>query len=115
PVGHLDAVRTASEHRLLRVEAALAAGHSVEEVSAASSIDPWFIGQIRLMLDAANTLRGTDIGKVSAEDLRSAKRRGISDRRIALLTGASEADVRLVRQLLGVVPVHKTVDTCAGE
>ena len=67
------------------------------------------------MLDAADTLRGTDIGKVSAEDLRAAKRRGISDRRIAVLTGASEADVRLVRQLLGVLPVHKTVDTCAGE
>jgi carbamoyl-phosphate synthase large subunit len=115
PCGHVELVRTASEHRLLRVEAALAAGHSVDEVAGASRIDPWFIDQIGRMLEAADVLRGTDIGKVSAEDLRTAKRRGISDRRIAALTGASEADVRLVRQLLGVLPVHKTVDTCAGE
>jgi carbamoyl-phosphate synthase large subunit len=84
-------------------------------VAAASSIDPWFIEQIGLIEEAAKTLRGRRIDDVSAADLRAAKQRGLSDRRIALLVGASEQDVRETRRRLGVLPVHKTVDTCAGE
>jgi carbamoyl-phosphate synthase large subunit len=111
----LEEVAVATEHRLLKVEAALAAGHTVDEVAAASSIDPWFVGQIALVAEAANALRGRGIARISADELRAAKRRGLSDRRIAFLTGSSEEGVRDARHLLGVVPVHKTVDTCAGE
>ena len=111
----LRSVEVATEHRLLRVEAALAAGRSVEEVSAASRVDPWFVEQIGLVADAAAALRGKDIGTVDAAELRRAKRRGLSDQRIAHLTGATEAGVRSARRRLGVIPAFKTVDTCAGE
>ncbi|HXY72621.1 MAG TPA: carbamoyl-phosphate synthase large subunit, partial [Actinomycetota bacterium] len=111
----LRSVEVATEHRLLRVEAALAAGRSVEEVSAASHVDPWFVEQIGLVADAAAALRGKDIGTVDAAELRRAKRRGLSDQRIAHLTGATEAGVRTARRRLGVIPAFKTVDTCAGE
>jgi len=112
---HLELVAVATEHRLLRVEAALSAGHSVEEVAAASRVDPWFVGQIGLVADAAAALRGKEIEALDANELRRAKRRGLSDRRIAHLTGAVESDVRAARRRLGVTPVFKTVDTCAGE
>jgi carbamoyl-phosphate synthase large subunit len=111
----LAELAVATEHRLLKIEAALAAGHSVDEVAAASSIDPWFVGQIALVAEAADALRGRRIAQISADELRAAKRRGLSDLRIAFLTGASEEGVRDARHLLGVLPVHKTVDTCAGE
>jgi carbamoyl-phosphate synthase large subunit len=111
----LRSVAVATEHRLLRVEAALAAGHSVEEVSGTSHVDPWFVEQIGLVADAAASLRGREMGTIDAAELRSAKRRGLSDRRIAHLTGAAEAEVRAARRRLGVLPAFKTVDTCAGE
>ena len=111
----LGLVAGATEHRLLRIEAALTAGHSVEEVAAASHVDPWFVGQIELVATASASLRGKEIGAVGAQELRRAKRRGLSDRRIAHLTGATESDVRAARRRLGVMPVFKTVDTCAGE
>ena len=112
---HLDLAAVATEQRLLWVEAALAAGHPVEEVAAASHVDPWFVEQIGLVAEAAAGLRGRQIASVDAAELRRAKRRGLSDRRIAHLTGAAEAEVRAARRRLGVVPVFKTVDTCAGE
>jgi len=105
----------ATEDRLLRVEAALAAGHTVAEVAAHSNIDPWFVEQIAMVVEAVNALRGRDIGTCDADALRRAKRRGISDRRIARVVGASEAEVRAARERAGVTPVFKTVDTCAGE
>src|SRR5919198_1987793 len=103
------------ESRLLLVEEALAEGYSVEEVAAASGIDPWFVDQIGLMAEQAVALRQRSLETIGAEELRDAKRVGMSDRRISRLTGSTEDEVRGTRQRLGVVPVFKTVDTCAGE
>jgi carbamoyl-phosphate synthase large subunit len=104
-----------SETRLHAVADALAAGAGVEEVAAASMIDPWFVDQIAQVVEHNDALRGRPLHTLSAEDLRAAKRRGVSDARIAALTGSAEAAVRRHREALGVLPVHKTVDTCAGE
>src|SRR5205823_3884880 len=105
----------ATEHRLLLVERALADGWSVDEVAAASSIDPWFVDQIARMAEQASTLRGRRAELLSRRDLREAKRAGLSDVRIARLTRTTEDRIRALRRRLGVVPVFKTVDTCAGE
>ena len=105
----------ATERRLLQVEAALGAGAGVEEVAATSGIDPWFVDQIARTAEAAAGLAGRALEDVEAGDLRRAKRAGLSDRRIAGLTGATEGEVRDARTRLGVVAVFKTVDTCAGE
>jgi carbamoyl-phosphate synthase large subunit len=115
PSSVLDSLRTPMESRLLLVEEALAEGYSVEEVAAASGIDPWFVDQIGLMAEQAVALRQRPLETIGAEEFRDAKRVGMSDRRISRLTGSTEDEVRGTRQRLGVVPVFKTVDTCAGE
>ncbi|MBI3648185.1 MAG: carbamoyl-phosphate synthase large subunit [Actinobacteria bacterium] len=111
----LDRLGAAGERRLLLVEAALAAGRSVEEVASASGIDPWFVEQVAEVAQEASSLCGRPMSRLSADELREAKRAGLSDARIASLTGGTEAAVRRHREALGVQPVFKTVDTCAGE
>jgi carbamoyl-phosphate synthase large subunit len=111
----LGSLANATERRLQMVEGALAAGYGVDEVAEASSIDPWFVDQIATAAEAAALLHGRALDTLSAEEVRRAKRAGLSDRRIARLTGSPERDVRAARRVLGVMPVFKTVDTCAGE
>ncbi|HXF36221.1 MAG TPA: carbamoyl-phosphate synthase large subunit [Actinomycetota bacterium] len=115
PGDPLERIREGSERRLHLIEAALSAGRSVEEVARASGIDPWFVDQIAQVVEGADRLRGRRLADLSADELRVAKRLGLSDRRIGRLVGAGEAEVRRRRQELGVVPVFKTVDTCGGE
>jgi carbamoyl-phosphate synthase large subunit len=111
----LEDLAKPTENRLLLVHRALAAGHSVDEVAAASSMDPWFVEQLASIAETAAVLRGRTLVSVTAEELKRAKRSGLSDGRIAKLTRSSERDVRQARRRLGVLPVFKTVDTCAGE
>ena len=111
----IDRLSTPTHDRLRLVERALRAGHSVDEVAAASSIDPWFVDQIAEVVEQSLALQGRGLDALTAEDLRSAKRMGLSDARIAVLTDRSEVEVRARRSALEVVPVFKTVDTCAGE
>ncbi len=111
----LGAMERATEHRLHQVERALMQGCTVEEVARASRIDPWFVDQIAQVVEEADALRGRPLSMLSAGELLAAKRAGLSDGRLALLTGGTEAAVRRHRGALGVAPVFKTVDTCGGE
>ncbi|HSL10176.1 MAG TPA: carbamoyl-phosphate synthase large subunit [Actinomycetota bacterium] len=111
----LASLRDGTEHRLHLVEAALEAGWSVDEVAAASAIDPWFVDQIAEVVEGATSIDGRALHTLGATELREAKRLGMSDPRIAMLTGATDAAVRRHREALGVTPVFKTVDTCGGE
>jgi carbamoyl-phosphate synthase large subunit len=115
PPSPLSVLTMPTERRLLLVERALVDGDSVEEVASASGIDPWFVEQIAFVAQRAVALRGRDLSTVGAEELREAKRAGLSDRRIAALTRATEKEVRETRRRAHVLPVFKTVDTCAGE
>jgi len=111
----LDRLAEGTQERLFLVEAAIRAGLTVDQVAAASKIDPWFIDQIAEVVEEATLLEGRPLHMLSAEDLRRAKRAGLSDGRIAFLSGATETEVRRHRETLDVTPVFKTVDTCAGE
>jgi carbamoyl-phosphate synthase large subunit len=111
----LEALAAPSEHRLHLVEAALRGGSSVEEVALASGIDPWFVDQIAQVAEQVAALDGRELGTLAALELERAKRIGLSDRRLARLTSSTEDEVRMRRMTLGVRPVFKTVDTCAGE
>ena len=104
-----------TEGRLALVELALARGHTVEDVAAASRIDPWFVDQIAQVTEEAARLKDRSLGDITADEMLIAKRAGLSDKRIAKLTGAGEVEVRHARGALGVRAVFKTVDTCAGE
>ena len=92
---------------------ALRAGATVEQVARATGIDPWFIDQLVLMLDAARAV--AEAGELDAATMLQAKRHGLSDRQLAVLRGVSETELRRQRWALGVHPVYKMVDTCGGE
>jgi carbamoyl-phosphate synthase large subunit len=101
--------------RLFDLRRAFVAGLSVEEIASRSSIDPWFLDAVRRMVEAEECLAGRRLADVPREELRRAKRFGISDRAIARKLATDELAVRARRRELGVVPVYKTIDTCAAE
>jgi carbamoyl-phosphate synthase large subunit len=104
-----------SETRLHSVAAALAGGCPIEEVAAITRIDPWFVDQIAQVVEGARALDDRPIDALDADEFRAAKRLGLSDERIGDLVGETPSTVRVRRSELGVAPVFKTVDTCAGE
>jgi carbamoyl-phosphate synthase large subunit len=110
---------TAQPERLSYLRFAFQEGMSVREVAHMTSMDPWFLFQIKEIVDATAALSGSTPENVSPEALRKAKRMGISDERIAdvwSLPGAEGVEqVRKLRQAQGLRPVFKLVDTCAAE
>jgi len=101
--------------RLWYVADAFRAGMTLAEIHEHSRIDPWFLIQIEDMINAEQALRGQSLSSIDATAMRSLKRRGFSDRRLATLLACGEDDVRSHRQALGVRPVYKRVDSCAAE
>src|ERR1700759_4460088 len=112
-------VGTTDPERLSYIRYAFERGMTVREVARMTSMDPWFLYQIKQITDEIKAVGGVPMAEVTAEQLRAAKRMGISDERLAAiwgLTGASgTAAVRGLRKKLNVMPVYKMVDTCAGE
>jgi carbamoyl-phosphate synthase large subunit len=103
----------AHDGRLRVVQEALQAGATVDELYAATGIDPWFLDQLLLLDELARELVGAV--ELDRDLLRRAKRHGFSDTQIGHLRGMPEDVVRGVRHALGIRPVFKTVDTCAAE
>jgi carbamoyl-phosphate synthase large subunit len=105
--------------RLSYIRYAFERGMTVREVARMTSMDPWFLYQIKQITDEIKAVGGVPMAEVTADQLRTAKRMGISDERLAAswgLTGAEgTAAVRALRKKLNVMPVYKMVDTCAGE
>ena len=101
--------------RIWHVADAFRIGMSRDEVCGHSRIDPWFLAQIEDIVRREQALSARPIGSITAEEMRSLKRAGFSDRRIGRLTGADGDATRARRHALGVRPVYKRVDTCAGE
>ena len=105
--------------RLAYIRYAFEKGMTVREVARMTSMDPWFLYQIKQITDEIKAVGSVGIDAVTADQLRSAKRMGVSDERLAAgwgLTGAEgTAAVRALRKKLGVMPVYKLVDTCAAE
>ncbi len=101
--------------RLFHLRRAFRAGLDVDAVAALTKIDPWFLDGVRRMVEAEDAFEGRDLAGVARETLRQAKRLGLSDRALARRLGVSETAVRERRRELSVVPVFKTIDTCAAE
>ena len=109
----IEIAATPTDGRIVVVQQALRAGASVEQLIEATKIDPWFLDQIVLINEVADAI--ADAEALDTDVLRYAKDHGFSDAQIGQLRGFGEADVRDIRHILGVRPVFKTVDTCAGE
>jgi carbamoyl-phosphate synthase large subunit len=109
----VEIIRKPTDGRIVDVQQALLKGASIDEVFEATKIDPWFLDQIVLINEVAEQVRTAK--DLDYETLKYAKMHGFSDAQIAQLRRLSEFDVRNIRHGLGLRPVYKTVDTCAGE
>ena len=88
---------------------------SVEEIFEFSKIDPWFLVQIKDLIDEEIDLKQTSFDDLNFEKLYSLKRKGFSDSRISELLACEEEEIRNLRASLNIKPVYKRVDTCAAE
>lgn len=111
----LEDLKRPTQGRMYDAELALRLGASIEEVYEASGIDPWFLAELKTLVDFREALVNAPV--LDAEMMRHAKYLGFSDAQIAALRPefAGEDGVRRLRWSLGIHPVFKTVDTCAAE
>ncbi|WP_448720487.1 carbamoyl-phosphate synthase large subunit [Microbacterium natoriense] len=109
----LEISKVPTDGRIVTLQQALRKGATVEQAFEATAIDPWFLDQIVLINEVAETVRTA--AELDADTIRYAKEHGFSDAQLAEIRGISEQEVRGLRHGLGIRPVYKTVDTCAGE
>lgn len=104
-----------TEGRMYDIELALRLGATVEQLHEHSHLDPWFLAELEALVQFREELENAPV--LDAQLLRRAKVFGLSDAQIAALRPefAGEDGVRSLRWSLGIRPVYKTVDTCAGE
>ncbi len=108
-------LRMPGPDRLLYVADALRHGYSHQDIAKLTGIDPWFLVQIADLVNAENRIREVGLSGLSEELMRSMKRKGFSDARMAAVLNVKEKAVRKHRIELKVRPVYKRVDTCAAE
>ncbi|MBL0371928.1 carbamoyl-phosphate synthase large subunit [Rhizobium sp. KVB221] len=108
------AIGTPTPDRLRQVAQALRFGMTEDEVHASCKIDPWFISQIKAIVDMEARIREQGLPE-DAQNLRMLKSMGFSDARLATLTGKRPKEVAEIRNALNVRPVYKRIDTCAAE
>jgi carbamoyl-phosphate synthase large subunit len=115
-------LKTPNSERLWYIAQAMREGMSVQEIHELTWIDPWFLHNMKQILDMEATIKslkkdssGANQTSEFLEMLKIAKRSGFSDRRIAQLRNLQEADIRHMRQEKGLRAVYKMVDTCAAE
>jgi carbamoyl-phosphate synthase large subunit len=108
------ALGTPTPDRLLKIAQAMRLGVADEQIHASCGIDPWFLAQIRGIVETEAEIRAKGL-PASGATLRRLKAMGFSDARLAKLTGQSAGEVTTRRRALGVRPAFKRIDTCAAE
>ena len=109
-----DALGTPTPNRILQVAQAMRLGWSNEDIFNSCKIDPWFLGEMRGIVDMEEKVRKNGLPG-NAFGMRTLKAMGFSDARLAVLAETTEAEVTAKRHALGVRPVYKRIDTCAAE
>ena len=109
----IERMKVPHDGRLSLVQRALWLGASIAAVHEATNIDPWFLDQIAQINEQADLIAKAQT--LDTQLLFDSKSMGFSDAQIAQLRGLSESEIRSHRRELGIVPVFKTVDTCAAE
>jgi carbamoyl-phosphate synthase large subunit len=112
-------VRMANPHaeRLFTIREAFKQGMTVDEVVNITGIDPWFVYQLKMIVDRdlAEAKAGHRLDQLDPQWLKAIKQEGFSDAQIAKWLDATELEVRAKRKELGVLPTYKLVDTCGAE
>jgi carbamoyl-phosphate synthase large subunit len=106
---------TPNPERLDYIRFAFSRGYTVDEVHEMTSIDRWFLVQVKEMVDLENSLEGRTLDEITAREFRRLKRDGLGDRQIAERLKTRQLEVRERRKSLGVKAVFNRVDTCAAE
>jgi carbamoyl-phosphate synthase large subunit len=108
------ALGTPTPERLLKVAQAMRLGFSDHDIHASCKIDPWFLAEIRGIVEMEAEIRAKGL-PTAAAPLRRLKAMGFSDARLGKLTGMPTETIMQKRRALGVRPVFKRIDTCAAE
>src|SRR5579864_5118368 len=106
---------TPNPDRLGYIRFAFERGYTEEQIHALTAIDPWFLRQVREMVDLERDMGKVTLGSITREQFLTAKRDGISDNQLARTWKVGPLDVRARRKELGVTAVFNRVDTCAAE
>ncbi|MEM8560605.1 MAG: carbamoyl-phosphate synthase large subunit [Pseudomonadota bacterium] len=101
--------------RLWYLGDAFRAGMELDEIYRLSGVDPWFLIQIRDLIQTENSLKKVKLADIDYRQMWTLKRKGFSDERLAVLLAVSETNIREHRHALNIRPVYKRVDTCAAE
>ena len=104
-----ELLRVATPERIFAIGDAFRAGMTCDEIYAISAVDPWFLREMRKIIELEERAICFDVR------LRELKRNGFSDAQIARLTNTTEQAIRDARHADGIRPVYKRVDTCAAE
>jgi carbamoyl-phosphate synthase large subunit len=104
-----------NSNRFSYVTYAIRQGMPLSEIYRLSGIDPWFLAQLEEVMDTQRAVEGRRLEEISAPTLARFKEMGLSDRRLAYLTGRTEDEARAYRKSIGIAPVYKRVDTCGAE
>ena len=113
PKALLKTISIPTDGRIVDVQQALRGGATAKEVFDATKIDPWFIDQMVLINEVAESISSAE--QLTEDVFKMAKNHGFSDAQIGQIRGLEEIKVRSLRHELGLRPSYKTVDTCAGE
>lgn len=108
------ALSTPTPDRILQIAQAMRAGFTDEQIHESCKVDPWFLEQMRGIVETEEKIRKHGLPQTPIA-FRQLKAMGFSDKRLAAVSGKSEAEVRTLRRSLKVRPVYKRIDTCAAE
>ncbi|MEW6429455.1 MAG: carbamoyl-phosphate synthase large subunit [Thermodesulfobacteriota bacterium] len=108
-------LKTPNSQRIFHVYEAMKREMSVARLYELTAIDPWYLFNLRQIVDMELAIKKGGFAGLTPEALRKAKQYGFSDAQLAYLTGTTEQDVRELRGKQNVLPVYKLVDTCAAE
>lgn len=118
----LRSLRVPNSRRIFTLRQALLAGISESEIYEASAFDPWFIREVKAVIDMEIHIKNFGLANdMTAQNpevavvLKHAKEYGFSDRQLAEMWKRPESDIRRLRKELGLEPCYYLVDTCAGE
>ncbi len=111
-----EKIAIATPDRLPAIIEGLERGIEIDEIHALTKIDMWFLQELRDLYQVdLKALQSTSLEKMTAGEMKWYKGQGFSDAAMATALNSSETEVRATRKALGVTPVFKRVDTCAGE
>ncbi|MBX6425122.1 MAG: carbamoyl-phosphate synthase large subunit [Variibacter sp.] len=108
------ALGTPTPDRILKIAQAMRHGISDEQIFASCRIDPWFLAEIRAIVETEEEIKAKGLPETPGA-MRRIKAMGFSDARLAKLTNLPVEEVTARRRALGVRPVFKRIDTCAAE